>query len=96
MDPSTAAAVDDTAKEQLGSVGEDARGPKLPALHQADVTAVLGAPLADVWECGLCGRQSRGVPAAFLKQGGRLVPLCFRCLLERENEVDSDGTAGLP
>ncbi len=65
---------------------------KLPAIHQADLAAVLGEPLPDKWHCALCQRQCEGLPAAFVKHAGELRPICFRCLLEQKNgDADLDG-----
>jgi hypothetical protein len=64
----------------------DDRKDVLLAIHQVDVADVLGRQFADVWHCSLCGRESKGVPAAFVKRDREMVPLCFSCLLEREAE----------
>ena len=56
----------------------------LPALHERDIAAVLGSPLAASWPCGLCGATSSGVPAAYVKRGTGLLPVCFTCLLSAD------------
>lgn len=68
-------------------MSDDTQEHPLLAIHQVDIPDVLGEPLPRVWTCSACGREMTGVPAAFLKKEGHLVPLCFACFLDRDDRT---------